>query len=420
MAHDQRRIYVGSMSKLLAENPRDLEQRFEKFGKVVRGFEVHHKEVLDYYYGFITMQIPDDQFKKLMRSFNGVTYKGSKLAIQEAKPAYKERWMKDYRRQDTKIKDRQIRERIAQCRLERIAQRGLNPFELSNIEKGRLRRTPRKISLAKLTMRTYIKGTLKIVRPRKTKVWGYNKNKHPVDLVWRYIDGEWRDGNDHTVEKVKTDFTLGETENEIKDEKERTTKMLESWMDSFDFNKPVDLSDDEGLAQKPDSRGRETQATTEVADKEPAVVVFDDDNTVGAASDEQKDEDEDVDTEFLPSFLQKAKPVEQKEEPAVSSKSTEVLRTLLNPTEPVKQPEYVESEVAAPVTGSKKYGLFFSHSKSPFMSAQTQLATLKTVEIGEEYDKWFWENRGDLNRYFRRRRRDVLRQAKKGGRVALI
>ncbi|ESW97631.1 hypothetical protein KL918_003004 [Ogataea parapolymorpha] len=420
MADDKRRIYVGSMSKSLAENPRDLEQRFEKFGKVVRGFEIHHKEVLDYYYGYITLQIPEDQLKKLKRSFNGVTYKGSKLAIQEAKPDYKERWLKDNRRQDTKIKDRQIRERIAQCRLERIAQRDTNPFELSNTEKGRLRRTPRKTSLAKLSMRANIKGTLKIVRARKTKVWGYNKNKHPVDLVWRYIDGEWRDGNDHTVEKVKTDFTMGETEKEIIEEKERTTKMLESWMDSFDFNKPVDLSDDEELKNMSVSRDRENQAMDEPVDKEPAVVVFDEEDTVPQASNEQKDEDEDVDTEFLPSFLQKAKPVEQKEEPSASNKTTEVLRTLLNPTEPVKEPEYMEPEMAAPVTSSKKYGLFFSHSKSPFLSAQTQLATLKTVEIGEEYDKWFWENRGDLNRYFRRRRRDVLRQAKKGGRAPLI
>ncbi|KAG7882533.1 hypothetical protein KL938_002956 [Ogataea parapolymorpha] len=420
MADDKRRIYVGSMSKSLAENPRDLEQRFERFGKVVRGFEIHHKEVQDYYYGYITLQIPEDQLKKLKRSFNGVTYKGSKLAIQEAKPDYKERWLKDNRRQDTKIKDRQIRERIAQCRLERIAQRDTNPFELSNTEKGRLRRTPRKTSLAKLSMRANIKGTLKIVRARKTKVWGYNKNKHPVDLVWRYIDGEWRDGNDHTVEKVKTDFTLGETEKEIIEEKERTTKMLESWMDSFDFNKPVDLSDDEELKHMSVSRDRENQAINEPVDKEPAVVVFEEEDTVQAASNEQKDEDEDVDTEFLPSFLQKAKPVEQKEEQSASNKTTEVLRTLLNPTEPVKESEFMEPEMAAPVTSSKKYGLFFSHSKSPFLSAQTQLATLKTVEIGEEYDKWFWENRGDLNRYFRRRRRDVLRQAKKGGRVPLI
>ncbi|KAG7706841.1 hypothetical protein KL914_002725 [Ogataea haglerorum] len=420
MADALRRIYVGSMSKLLAENPRDLEQRFEKFGKVVHGFEVHHKEVLDYYYGYITMQIPEDQFKKLKRSFNGVTYKGSKLAIQEARPDYKERWLKDNRRQDTKIKDRQIRERIAQCRLERIAQRDMNPFELLKIEKGRLRRTPRKTSLAKLSMRAYIKGTLKIVRARKTKVWGYNKNKHPVDLVWRYIDGEWRDGNDHTVEKVKADFTKGETEKEIKDEKERTNKMLESWMGSFDFNKPIDLSDDEELERMPVSRDRESQATTDVSDKERAVVIFDEENGVVSTSNEPKDDDDDVDTEFLPSFLQKSKPVEQKEEPAVPDKTTEVLRTLLNPAEPVKQPEYVASEVVAPARGSKKYGLFFSHSKSPFLNAQTQLATLKAVDIGDEYDKWFWESRGDLNRYFRRRRRDVLRQAKKGGRVALI
>ncbi|KAG7900144.1 hypothetical protein KL935_002887 [Ogataea polymorpha] len=420
MAEDKRRIYVGSMSKLLAENPRDLEQRFERFGKIVRGFEIHHKEVLDYYYGYITLQIPEDQLKKLKRTFNGVTYKGSKLAIQEAKPDYKERWLKDSRRQDTKIKDRQIRERIAQCRLERIAQKDMNPFELSKTEKGRMRRTPRKTSLAKLSMRANIKGKLKIVRARKTKVWGYNKNKHPVDLVWRYIDGEWRDGNDHTVEKVKTDFTMGETEKEIVEEKERTTKMLESWMDSFDFNKPVDLSDDEELEHVPVSRHREDQAITEATDKEPPVVVFDEENTVQPALNVQKEEEDDVDTEFLPSFLQKAKPVEQKEEPPASNKTTEVLRTLLNPTEPVKEREYMESEMAAPVTSSKKYGLFFSHSKSPFLSAQTQLATLKTVEIGEEYDSWFWENRGDLNRYFRRRRRDVLRQAKKGGRVPLI
>ncbi|KAH3661531.1 hypothetical protein OGAPHI_006379 [Ogataea philodendri] len=406
-----RRIYVGAIAPSLVDNIGDLEKRFEKFGKIEKGFSLHTKEILGYHYGYIMMHIADDQLAKLIRSLNGVNYKGSKLVIQEARPDYRTRWEKDSRRQDTKIKDRQLRDRIAKCRLERIAKKDVNPFELSQVIKGRERKDPRKINPAKITMRTNVKGVLKIVRGRKTKVWGYNKNKHPVDLVWRYIDGEWRDGNDHTVEKVKTDINMGETELEINDEKERTNKMLESWMDSFDFEKPMEL-DDEEVFEQPDVVGGEINGDFEIEKSEPVEEPAEEPQV-------SEEEDEDIDTEFLPSFLKK--PTEPVEEQTDSKNTTETLRTLLNSTETEQAPVVEEPvPVAAPPSVSRKFALFFSHSDSPFLSAQTQIASLPTVQLGEDYDKWFWENRGEMNRYFRRRRRDVLRQTKKTGRVALI
>ncbi|RCK57377.1 60S ribosome subunit biogenesis protein NOP8 [Candida viswanathii] len=74
----------------------------------------------------------------------------------------------------------------------------------------------------------------------------------------------------------------------------------------------------------------------------------------------------------------------------------------------------------------QKYGLFWPHFDSPFLSTQSQLSKLgneKIVLPGEQeggddegesaYEKWFWSMRGEILRECKRRKRDVLRSLRK-------
>ncbi|KAH3674779.1 hypothetical protein OGATHE_001752, partial [Ogataea polymorpha] len=85
---------------------------------------------------------------------------------------------------------------------------------------------------------------------------------------------------------------------------ERTNKMLESWMDSFDFEKPMEL-DDEEVFEQPDVVGGEINGDFEIEKSEPVEEPAEEPQV-------SEEEDEDIDTEFLPSFLKKpTEPVEE-------------------------------------------------------------------------------------------------------------
>lgn len=90
----------------------------------------------------------------------------------------------------------------------------------------------------------------------------------------------------------------------------------------------------------------------------------------------------------------------------------------------------------------RKFGLFWTHSDSPFLQTQTQLSKVGFIgeafklpgeedeeggepaapEEGQEdaYEKWFWSVRGDMNRECKRRRRDVMRTIKKKSNRAFL
>ena len=79
---------------------------------------------------------------------------------------------------------------------------------------------------------------------------------------------------------------------------------------------------------------------------------------------------------------------------------------------------------------AKKYGLFWSHSDSPFLQSQSQLnkvsgskdlvklpgeaeSLISNAEGESPYEQWFWKMRGEFSRECKRRKRDVLRIFKK-------
>lgn len=139
-----------------------------------------------------------------------------------------------------------------------------------------------------------------------------------------------------------------------------------------------------------------------------------------------KESDSDVDDEFLPTFGKTIEPVVN---------DTENLRTLFNPTESttfklnddsdideeldneveIDQEEILREQqlkkemMEVPVNKS----LFFPHQESPFLLSQSQLNKIAKEFDKEEYEKWFYEKRGELNREFKRHKRDILRQMNK-------
>lgn len=116
--------------------------------------------------------------------------------------------------------------------------------------KGRMRTTPRSKSALKLqTMRILINGKPTQIKAFKTKLWGYEKNKTVNDLTWNYSDGKWISGDNHVLERVETvhhknEPTVQTEGTTLKEEIEKNTSVLASFLSGYDFEKPVELLED--------------------------------------------------------------------------------------------------------------------------------------------------------------------------------
>ncbi|GME88536.1 unnamed protein product [[Candida] boidinii] len=601
------RVFIGSVSGSITAD--DLGKRLVRYGKVEKEIEKHQKPAIDTWFGYATLYTTDKEFKKLRKDLNGMSWKGAKLVIDKARPDFKTEWEKDSRRQDTKIKQRRIRERLVAKRAERIVHRDEVNYN-RNVIPGRMRVSKRKADFKKLLLKVNVKGVIKMIRCRKTKLWGFDKSRTARDLVARFVNGEWRDGTDHVVDRLtvkkfiqhaqphdvadlfgidmnedKANNADGEEDidEDQHEEREKNNKLLESLLAGFDFDKPVEVEEKEEGAGKDyeyggidamdeDNYNNGYNANTDkncnvpsqkdiVAEYESnnkAVVSFDDeiDSTKSRKLDEDEEsddefynklvqksvnksenldepeqqdakekineskkqdksrkeesnkgnkndnndiQDEDVDTEFLPTFGAKSSKEgdeddddnskdndkdddssdeedssddsddENEEDKADDSEAeefipsfggsnesanenkTEALRALLNPVESessglftafaeedddidkskqifdekdIIKPGEIESQdtfVPPPVT-NKNLGLFFTHFDSPFYSAQAQISKFPLINVQDKlnYDNFFFEQRGEMNREFRRRRRDALRQTRKKTKVTLI
>lgn len=99
--------------------------------------------------------------------------------------------------------------------------------------------------------------------------------------------------------------------------------------------------------------------------------------------------------------------------------------------EEIKKKQRQEEEKMLFNSKLARYGLFWSHSDSPFLLTQSQLQKLGTTiklpgeteldqqqqqqYLGQdetEYEKWFWSQRGDLSRECKRQKRDAIRRRK--------
>lgn len=461
------RLHVGALSEALVHNISDLEDRFAKLGTVVKSFEIHQKPLLGYYYGYLTMRLSKSQLLKLRSSFNGVRYKGAQLTVNLARPDHQQQWEKDVRRNDGKSADRKRNAMFARKRVARIQKAHANPFDLYNNLQGRMRKTPRKGDLKNMPTRVIINGKLRIPKCRKTKLWGYDKTKNAKDLSFQYSNGKWKDGNGHVIErhvrknvlslpsafeedtKEQTEDMDQDLDEEINEEEGRNNALLESLMGSYDFDKPAEANEDlsssyesgseyelEGPEDSDNDEDYDIKHTNCVKPTQKSLVEEYKQqhpeylNKKEPNSDEQ--DNEDLDEEFIPSFGSKP----ETNEVASNGNDTEKLRSLLNPEtasgfkffegesdesdeEKEKSSKARQAIIEEHIKPNRNFGLFFAHFESPFLVAQTQVAKLKDFKVGEDYkyEDWFFDNRGQLNRAFRRRRREAERRRRRSRRI---
>ncbi|OWB65160.1 hypothetical protein B5S30_g483 [[Candida] boidinii] len=266
------RVFIGSVSGSVTED--DLTNRLVRYGKVEKEIEKHQKPAIDTWFGYATLYTTDKDFRKLRKDLNGMSWKGAKLVIDKAKPGFKSAWEKDSRREDTKIKQRRIRERLVAKRAERIAHRDEVNYN-RNVIPGRMRVSKRKADFKKLLLKVNVKGVIKMIRCRKTKLWGFDKSRTTRDLVARFVNGEWRDGTDHVVDRLTVKkfiqhaqphhvadlfgFNMDQDKGEVgkedidedqHEEREKNNKLLESLLAGFDFDRPVEVEEKEEGAGK--------------------------------------------------------------------------------------------------------------------------------------------------------------------------
>jgi len=391
-----RRLFIGNISKLLAQDPDDIKNRISKFGTIKSDFELHHNEVKELSFGYIDVEILDKDYTRLKNALNGVNYKGSKLVIDIAKDNYQKRWEVDHDRDNERVEAKMIKNRYEHWKkLENIK---MTYKDRQEIIRGRMRKSPRK-DIKKMTFRVNFNGDVKIVRCWKTKLWGYEKNKNLRDLVYRFSSNVWKDGNDHiverfvkplrlsqngqtlTIERVDNDKATRDTEilkdlgddEEDEEEKERNNKVLASLLGSFDFDKPINPKDEdndeyghsdyeyeaalnEGSDEEVTKSGNvgeiEYVKEGEFAKEEPKSVTFNENDDDMEEEEEQQhhhqgeqlpeedkmdvDEDDLEDHEFIPTFGQSKPDVSQEEAPRIAEgtiSNTETLRTLFNAEE---------------------------------------------------------------------------------------
>lgn len=392
------RLHIGRISEKLANDKEDLENRISKFGNILEPLELRKKDILDTYYGYLTIDTNNKKLQALRTQLNNINFKGSKLSVNIAKPDYKEIWEK-------KVKAPEPSK--PQDDLKRLYSSKPREIDVIPGDQRDMRR-----DIHKATYKILKKGKPKIINCKKQKLWGFEKK--PLELLVReYSNGQWKDSQGNTVEtvdysKLKEDVVGNDNE------RDAALNILDSMF------------------------GDESSADVKT-------VVFDDDDNddvpMGAphedyehrkieSSDEQEDDDG------------------QDENNDPTSKKTDDFKSLYDDYQPSsggglfgsldnKNDDEIDENAGffdVPTVGELKEtskttrqideehvprireprGLFFPHFESAFLSAQSQLN--KIANTGFDKTQWeeeFWDKRGEWNRETRRRRRDVVRQLKK-------
>ncbi|KAF6069776.1 hypothetical protein FOB64_002855 [Candida albicans] len=303
------RVYIGNISPKLKENEQSLTTRIAKYGIIKSPLEFHTKPLQLYYFAYVTISTTDSEFNKLKKSLNGVLFMGMKLIISLAKPNYLERWKKsnskDKDKEGGRSNNNQIkqleqlrRDKIVESRLEKIQEYKTNyptnKFTSNLITCYNAGFNQPEISISEHTTNN-ISANTKNPPPKHrligSKSYGaltqpnkFNQNRFLYrsgkgivirgvhHLTWKYINGEWRSGDDHIIEKVTCGISSGQqAENYSKDniiidkednsgnklssidndndndndkeEIDKNKSILASMFDSYDFDKPIELEE---------------------------------------------------------------------------------------------------------------------------------------------------------------------------------
>lgn len=415
------RLHIGNMSKQLVDNLDVLKARMEKFGKITSEFEIKNKETFqDTFFGFVTMELTPKDFQKLLSAFHKVKFMNSNLVIDKARPSFneiKEKSLNDIIKANEEAdKELALKEFKFQALQEKIRREKEDKIKrlhnYSTVIPGAIRKDPRvkdprkKLNVIDITYRVrflkfnqktqkweQIKKVLKA--NHKQKLWGYDKHKGPTDLVFKFLNGVWKDGNNHVVEKLK-DVEI-ENAKPLKNEVSKTKSVLDDFLNSYDFDKPQEFDYEQDKKEK-------LEAIKEKVDYEAEthVMTFSD----------LEDEGQPV-TNDLKTLKSVFNPEKEKGGFTFNLDNSDIEDVMdEDPAEVVPDPvEEVTEEPTVEVADKK--ALFFPHFDSPFLLAQTQFNKLtpysENAEIIATWKKEFDNVRVDLMKKFRKRRRDVLR-----------
>ncbi|PRT55305.1 60S ribosome subunit biogenesis protein NOP8 [Wickerhamiella sorbophila] len=382
------RIHIGQISEALAQDIGALEARLEKFGNLKSSIELRQKPCLDTYYGFVDIDLDQKHYGALRSGLNGMTFRQSKLTVQQARPDYKE------------VLEERNQKPAPGPNAEQLKRIRSKPYEI-DVYPGRHRTAPR-TSTKPTTFRVTLPGMDHPIKPRQKKIrlWGYEK-RNLDSLVYEFVDGEWKDLLGNSVEIAGADE---QQRNAKLAEQVQTTGVLsDSEFEEF-VSKTTKLPDDENWYENDG---------IEIVSRENNTFVY---NPLDASGDEGDEWPITQPTEE--GAMEDALEATQ-EQLKENENTTEALRSVLSVSQPFTlfggEAEQVEAEPMAvePVAKKGKFGLFFAHSDSPFLRSQSQASKLFGSFDHEAWDKLFWEKRGEWNRALRRRRKEVARQMRK-------
>lgn len=466
----QIRLHIGAISPQLAESIGELEARFAKYGTVVSPIELHHREILNTYYGYLEFKTTPKEYIAMKKAFSKVKFKESVISIQTAKPDYKLRWTRDQARPDPPPSKDALKRRYGKPRRE------------IDVIPGRIRKTPRK-KYRYMTFRIIIGSTKKIIKCPKKKLWGFLRDRKLDEVSWQYANGQWRDGNGDVIETVDfqpvvakpgvgllggnkdkpTETSEGDIDDEIEQERLRNLSILEKMFGSVgeDYVPKASVDSRHDDFEEPVKPESEDESNSSSASDSSNASDSDDDSS--SSSSEQEEDDDMADWESHPNFQKvDAIETEDKKEEEVASveevasakpvNSTKTLRGLFNPAEgsgqfslfgdnfaedddldntvlqeideaEAKQKKASKGkgaesslfagEAMQPVSSVRK-GLFFGHFESPFLSSQSQVALLPTLQFdSKQWDELFYSKRSDWAKKFKGRRREALRVIEK-------
>ncbi|GMM50582.1 hypothetical protein DASB73_015400 [Starmerella bacillaris] len=360
------RIHIGRISPALAGSSGDLEKLLDKHGRRTSPISLHKKPLGEYYFAFVDMDLDAKQYSQLCSQLNSVTFKQSKLEIKQAKPDFKQVLEKE--------KELPAKPALNPDQYLRFKSRGRREIDLfhgRNRESKKIREFP--------TFRVLINHKLRKPRLRKTKLWGLEKR--PLNkLTDHFVNGEWRDADDHAIEVVST----------MQDEHARDSELVKTFSTNAAY-----LSDSDFEEFKQNANTLEDGYSDDEIE-----IVRDDNQFVAQKHSYSDDEDESAMSVDKPNSVETLKSAFEVDKPF----------TLFGPVETAEEtPKPVTEIEPAP-----RKGLFFIH-KSPYLRSQAQASQLVSVFDSSAWEKEFFERRSEFKGDMKKRHRDAVRIARKMG-----
>uniref|UniRef100_A0A060TCE3 ARAD1D41184p n=1 Tax=Blastobotrys adeninivorans TaxID=409370 RepID=A0A060TCE3_BLAAD len=406
------RLHIGNISSSVDE--KELEKRLSKYGEVIEPMEVRKKPTLDTRFAFITMDLDQQALASLKRAYHNVLYKGTKLTVNVAKPDYNEAWKEQQSRPEPGPNPEQLKRHY------QLPAREFNTFL------GRLREKRKDWRHVTVRMISKKSGKVIVIRCPKKKLWGLSK-KPLQELVWEYSGGQWKDGLGDTIETVDYKVLIEpaadsgeELGPEARVESDRNMQILQSLFGADGENEKqlekMDIFDSDDGIPRPAHKDYTNEDYGDYEGDEQNG--YENEENYEPMDEEQQEEEEQIQVDVpVPEGLseQSLKSVFDGGgfQFQMNDDDLDLDKDMYEDAPEIKPPEVDDTAQVLQPLEKQGRGLFFAHFDSPFLSVQTQLSKLPTGSFDKtQWEEEFWNRRGELNRLFQRRRRDVLRRKK--------